>query len=305
MGIDRRDFVRLAAVLATGALGAACPPRQTSLSSQRRLNVYIRGLSLVRRSGNAFTLYFVDATKFDPSQFHVVEHHPYLSVRNEDIDSASTAPRVDDGYESGRKVFDLKNKTVTLDAGLSGSPDVGFSDDNIGEDLPDDAHWKSVRYAARLPTLCGATMITDTSKFCGTLTLEHGRLEGIKPKSEYGRKVVWNFTRKVNGATQKVVKQAMTDTLNCEVDAANSTAIFNIGSQTAVVKLPATVYVQNLPLDPSAAGTCKGPTPCVDHMAMFYELVDKQWVPDATAEPQPPPPVGASVDPDYCPPGSI
>ena len=95
----------------------------------------------------------------------------------------------------------------------------------------------------------------------------------------------------------------MTDTLNCEVDAANSTAIFNIGSQTAVVKLPATVYVQNLPKDPDAAGTCKGPKPCVDHMAMFYELVDKQWVPDAAAEQ--PPPLGTSVDPDYCPPGSI
>jgi hypothetical protein len=303
MGLYRRDFVRLAAALATGALGSACS--RLFRSSQRRLNVHIRGLSLVQRSGKAFTLYFVDATQFDPSQFHVVEHHPYLSVRNEDIDSSSTAPRVDDDYHSGRKVFDLKNKTVTLDAGLSGSPDVVFSDDDIGEDLPDDTHWKSVKYAARLPTLCGATMITDTSKFCGILTLEHGRLEGIKPESEYGRKVVWNFTRKVNGATQKVVKQALTDTLNCEVNAANSTAVFNIGSQTAVVKLPATVFVQNLPKDPSAPGTCKGPTPCVDHMAMFYELVDKQWVPDAISDPQPPPPVTPSVDPDYCPPASI
>jgi hypothetical protein len=305
MGIDRRNFVRLAAALATGALGSACS-RQLSPTGQRRLNVNIKGLSLVQRSGNAFTLHFVDATKFDPNQFHVIEHHPYLSVSNQDIDASSTAPSVNDPYQSGRKVFDLKDKTVTLDAGLSGSPDVAFNEDNIGEDLPgDDAHWKSVKYAARLPTLCGATMITDNSKFCGTLTLEHGRLEALKPESQYGRSVVWNFTRKVNGTPQKVVKQALTDTLNCEINAANANAIFNIGSQTAVVKLPATVVVYNLPTNPSTPGMCQGSRPCVDHMALFYQLVDKQWVPDAISDPQPPPPVASSVDPDYCPPGSI
>jgi hypothetical protein len=302
MKLDRRDFVRLGGVGAAGILGSSCnfirslfPPR-----SSNSLTVRIRGLCLVERLQNAVNVHLVDATLFDPMYPHV----PYLSVLATDIDSSTTAPSIDDPYKSGRKVFDLKNKTVSLDVGLTGGPDLTANDDDIDENIPaDDAHWKSVKLSARLSTLCGATRITGSSKFYGNVPIEHGRLEGMKPVSSIGLSTLWQFDRVQGGVPQKIVKQALTDTLACTIPIAGTTATFRLDGQTVVVKLSADVTVQNLPR-PDVAGACKSTNPCVDHLAMLYAVVDKQF--DPTANPmkdQKPPQTGA--DPDYCPPGSI
>ncbi len=160
-------------------------------------------------------------------------------------------------------------------------------------------------FSARLRTLCGASTITDRSKFVTRLALEHGHLHSVKPDTILGQQQIWEFTRTLStGATQKVVKQVMTNTLVCDVPLTSPTAKFMIDGQPLALKLasPGTVTLRNVPPE-GVAGPCKGTPPCVDHMEVFYDLVDFAFKPTAKA-------VNVvadlgSAEPDYCPPATI
>src|SRR5207245_2733324 len=128
------------------------------------LRIEIRGLCIVERPGGRglVNVHLVDALKFDPNRFMVVEHLPLLSVAASDVNSGTTATSSDDPYVNGRKVFQLKDKDTTL-LGASGGPGtLSVADGPIGQGLPTD--WSSVKYAGRLRTVCGGDRITVTDR---------------------------------------------------------------------------------------------------------------------------------------------
>jgi hypothetical protein len=102
-----------------------------------------------------------------------------------------------------------------------------------------------------------------------------------------------------------VANQAMSNMLVCDVPVIGSTITFLIGTQPLVIKAgrDAAVTVRNLP-PANMPGVCLGGVnPCVDHMAVFYDLVDAQFKP--TAKGALSRPLSPGAEPDYCPPGSI
>jgi hypothetical protein len=304
MSLNRRQFVEAGLVSAAGIMSASCKwwcpwctdPQVSSLA------VNIKGLILVERFPKTVTLHLVDWSKVG-----LMVHQPYLSVPAALIDSSGTsAPSITDPKDPSMRLFDVTNKTLTLDPGNAGGPDLGCDDDPIDENVPaDDNHWKSVMFSARLRTLCGASKISDRSKFVTSLALEHGHLHSIKPDTTLGQQQIWEFTRTLNtGATQKVVKQVMTNTLVCDVPLTSPTAKFMIGGQPLALTLmsPGAVTLRNMP-PPDVMGVCKGTPPCVDHMEVFYDLVDFAFKPTAKAANIVA--TGTSAEPDYCPPASI
>lgn len=303
MSLNRRQFVKVGLVGAAGIGSASCRwwcP--WCADPQASLAVSIKGLILAERSPQAVTVHLLDAAKFS-----LMTHQPYLIVPAGLIDSAGTsAPSITDPHDPSMRLFDLSNKTVALDVGNTGGPDLGFNDDPIDENIPADAdHWKSVMFSARLRTLCGATKIADRSKFVTSVALEHGHLHSIRPDTMLGQQQIWEFTRKLgDGSTQKVVRQVMTNTLVCDVPVKGQTARFLIGGQPLVLKLasPGAVTLRNMP-PPGMTGVCKSTMPCVDHMEAFYDIVDAAFKP--TAKPVNLVPTSPSAEPDYCPPGTV
>jgi hypothetical protein len=302
MALNRREFVQLGAVGTAGILSASCtwpwgkPPASA-------LQVNIKGLILVERFPQSVTVHLVDAAKVGL----MTAHEPFLAVPASLIDSSATsAPSQPDPQDATLRLFALTNKTLTLDASHSGGPALEFNDDPIDENVPpDDDHWKSVKFSARLSTLCGATKIIERGKFASSLAIEHGRLHSIKPDTLLGRQQVWQFTRKMtSGPDQKVVKQVMTNTLVCDVPVQGTSATFLIGTQPLVLNLssPGAVTLRNLPPH-GTIGMCKATVPCVDHMEVFYDLVDSVFRP--TAQPANIVATGPGAEPDYCPPGTV
>ena len=302
MAINRRKFVHLGAMGAAGIVSASCKwPWPRSPVPPPTLKVHIKGLVLLQQQGKSVTVHLVDHTKVG-----LMTHEPFLEVRGGLIDAGTTtAPSIPNPKNPAMRLFNL-NGTVTLDTGTSASPDLEMNDDPIDENVPvDDAHWRSVKYAARLATICGATKVTDTTKFLGSLTLDHGHLHSIPPDTSLGRLTVWTFTRELaDGTDQKVVKQAMTNALVCDVAVTRSVATFTIGGQKLVLNVGsiAEATVRHLP-PAGMSGVCKASLPCVDHMETFYDLVDAAFKPKAIG--LPPLPSLPSAEPDYCPPAMI
>ena len=306
MSLSRRQFVRAGAVGAAGMVSSSCKRwcpwcKDPVTAAASTLQIAIKGLILVERSTQAITVHLVDSRKFNT----LLQHYPYLAVPDAIIES-SNAPSTVDPNDATIKLFDLGGKTLTLDTGATGSPSMAFNDDPIDENEPaDDAHWKSLKYSARLTTLCGASKLASdaASKFTTNLTLEHGQLYSIKPDTQLGRKQIWEFTRpKSDGTTEKLTKQVMTNTLVCDAPVTGQKATFLIGGQSLVLKLasPAMVMLRNMP---NGKGMCSGTPPCVDHMEVFYDLVDFQFKP--TAKPVNIVATDPSAEPDYCPPGTV
>ena len=303
MAVNRREFVQLGVAGAAGMLGAACHwPWDRKTSS---LQINIKGLVIVERLAKSVTVNVVDASLIGG----LMPHHPFLVVPSTLIDTAATsAPSQPDASSTGMRLFDLANKTVTLDIGHAGPPDLEVNDDSIGPTLPpDDAHWQSIRYSAQLQTLCGATKITDRTKFFSTLAIDHGLLHATTPDSALGRSTIWTFSRKMtSGPDQEVAKQAMTNTLVCDVPISGSSAAFLIGGQRLALNLqtPGAVTLRNLPVG-TMPGTCKsGINPCVDDIDVFFDLVDAKFRPSASGF-QSRNVLVASAEPNYCPSGSI
>src|SRR5882672_615298 len=158
MSLSRRQFVRTGAVGAAGMVSASCkwlcPWCKDPAAASPSLQIAIRGLILIERFSQALAVHVVDAGKVGLT----MQHYPYLAVPNGIIES-SNAPSTVDPKDSTIRLFDLTGKTLTLDTGTMGNPSMGFNDDNIGEDVPDDAHWKSLKYSAGLTKLCGANTL--------------------------------------------------------------------------------------------------------------------------------------------------
>lgn len=301
MALNRREFVQLGAAGAAALLSASC--KWPWSGPKKMLQVNIRGLILVERFPHSVTIHLVDAARVGLG----TAHQPSLAVPAALIDvSGTSAPSLPDPVDPTIRVFDLSNKALTLDSGNSGAPALDFNDDPINEAVPlDDNHWNSVRLSARLATLCGASKITDRSKFTSSLAVEHGHLHAIKPDTLLGRQQIWQFTRKMtSGPDRQVAKQVMTNTLVCDVPLQANFAKFMIGTQPLVLALPspAAVTLRNLP-PAGTMGMCKGAPPCVDHMEVFYDLVDAGFKP--TAMPVNVVATSPGAEPDYCPPGTI
>lgn len=299
MVLNRREFVRI------GAMGVASVSAASCWWSKNKgaLPIRIKGLCLVERSAKSVKVHLVDGVKMSMGV-----HEPILSVSKTLIDGAKTvAPSMPDPTDSSRLIFDLSGKTLSLDTGNNSAPDLAFNDDPIDDKIPvDDDHWKSLKLAADLRTLCGATKITDNTKFYGELALDHGVFQSTKADTPLGRGTIWTFTRQTGGGSQQVAKQALTNTLLCAVPASGSVATFTIGTQALVLDLSfkGDVLLQNLP-PAGTPGVCKPPQRiCVDHLEAFYDLVDAQFKPVALGFPQPPP-TTSGAEPNYCPPGSI
>ena len=183
-----------------------------------------------------------------------------------------------------------------------------FNDDPIDENEPgDDSQWRSLKYSGCLTTLCGGKTLAGgaSAKFTTNLTIEHGQFYSIKPDTDLGQHQIWEFTQTKNdGTKEKKAKQVMTNTLVCDVPVTGAQVTFMIAGQPLVLKVasPVAATLRNLP-KPGDKGMCRVPLkPCVDHMEVFYDLVDFQWKPEAN-------PVNLlaldpGAEPDYCPPGT-
>ncbi len=302
MSVSRRHFVRAGALGAAGVMSASCKwwcpwCKDPDISSS--LRIVIKGLIIVERSPKSIAIHLVDAAKAGST----MQHYPVLEVPPDLVASANAPSTV----VASMRRFDLVGKSLALDTGMSGSPSMSFNDDDISDTVPDVDHWKSLKLAARLETLCGATALAPgaASKFTSNLTLEHGQLSSTRPDSELGRQQIWEFTRtKDDGTKEKLTTQVMTNTLVCDVPVAGGKATFTIDGQPIVLNLtsPGAVNLHNMP-DPKEKGTCSGPPSCVDHMEMFYDLVNFKYKPTARAVNVVATSPGA--EPDYCPPGTV
>jgi hypothetical protein len=298
MAFDRRDFVRLGSMGAAGIAASACWP----FDKEKPLRVVIRGLSFVDRHANSIDVHLLDA-----GNVNMMLHEAVLSVKASDRDTATTAPIAGtDPWDPSRIVFNLAGKIVMLDSGIGSAPDLGFDDDPIGEDLPsdDDDHWRSTKFGARLKTLCQMSQLTiDPAKVTARVTLEHGRLRAMRPRQmdgteSLGTHVKWKFS---DASGNKIVKQAMTNAFLCTVPTKGSTAKFTLGAQTIVIKLPAEVWLRNLPKF-GIPDICQDlSSACADHLAGYYSLVGCSNAPILSTEV-----VGGltpGIEPNYCPPG--
>ncbi|HEY2905731.1 MAG TPA: hypothetical protein VGJ29_07500 [Vicinamibacterales bacterium] len=300
MSVNRREFIRIGAIGAASISAASC---WWSKESSGLLAIRIKGLCIVERAAKSVKVHLIDGNKVSMGV-----HEPVLSVSKSLVNPLKTAaPSTPDPSNSSRLLFDLTGKKLTLDAGDDSAPDLRFNDDPIDDAIPpDDSHWKSLKLSADLKTLCGATKITDLTKFYGELSLDHGTLQSAKADTVLGQATVWTFTRPTSGGDKQVAKQVLTNTLLCAVPTSGSLVTFTIGTQPLVLNLAGggDVLLQNLP-PVGTPGVCSGGNKvCVDHLEAFYDLVDAQFKPVAIGFPPAPPPT-SSAEPNYCPPGSI
>jgi hypothetical protein len=304
MRIDRRNFVRVGAVGAAALASPSC--RWIEDFYKKRLRIVIRGLVFVDQRTKA-----MDAHLLNAFAVGMLPHEAVLSVPSTSLDAAaSTAVSATDPWDGSRLVFDLSSHSVTLDAGISTGPDLDFNNDPIGQDPPGttDAKWKSLAHGVRLRTVCQMPSITiDSSKVTSKVTVEHGEMVGLFPKpmvgggESLGQHARWTFNDPSTGNV--IVKQALTNAFLCTVRTDQSTATFQIDGKTVVVKLPAEVWLRNLPKfglsDPCTPPTA---TPCADHLHAYYTLIGCPKPPNLSVVMVTTPKTG--VEPNYCPPGN-
>jgi len=299
--LDRRTFVRLSALgtagLSTGACGFPGFSKPTN-----PLRIVIRGLSYVERHGKTIDVHLIDASKVG-----LMPHESVLSIAKKDLVSG-TGP--DDPWDGNRVTFTVDGGTkVTLDSGNGGSPDADEENQDIAEDLPPetDEGWKSIKFAARIKTICklSADPTVNPAKVAGMLTLEHGKLRSMVPRlmdggNSIGTRVKWHFT---DSGGVKVVTQPMTNALLCTVPAQGTEATFHIGANNVVVKLPSEVWIRNLPPHGVPDNCSDGSGACADHLSGYYKFFDIANPPTLAAEK-----VGAAalpgIEPNYCPPSN-
>jgi hypothetical protein len=303
MSLDRRKFVYLGALGTAGLSVGACSSWFGSKSlATNPLRVVIRGLSYVERHGHTIDVHLIDATKVG-----LMAHEPVVSIAKSDLISG-TGP--DDPFDGTRVTFAVDQGTkVTLEAGIGGPADAGEEDQPITENLPPetDDGWKSIKYAARIKTICqlSSDPTVNPAKVAGLLTLEHGKLRSMLPRqmdgsNSLGTKVRWLF--KDSGGV-KIVKQAMTNALLCTVPAQGTSATFHIGANNVVIKLPSEVWIRNLPPKGMPDPCTDGSDACADHLSGYYSFFDIANPPklevDKTA-------AGAltGIEPNYCPPSA-
>jgi hypothetical protein len=302
MSLDRRKFVYLGALGTAGLSVGACRSWFGSKSATNPLRVVIRGLSYVERHGHTIDVHLIDASKVG-----LMAHESVLSIAKADLLSG-TGP--DDQWDGNRVTFAVDGGTkVTLDSGNGGPANAEAEDQDIAEDLPPetDDGWKSIKFAARIKTICqlGSDPTVNPAKVAGMLTLEHGKLRSMVPRlmdggNSIGTRVKWHFT---DSGGVKVVTQAMTNALLCTVPATGTSATFHIGAKNVVVKLPSEVWIRNFPPHGTPDGCSDGSNACADHLSGYYNFFDIMNPPKVTAEK-----VGAAalpaIEPNYCPPSN-
>lgn len=296
MRLNRRDFVRAGTIgtvgVATASCNAAC-----DWFGRPSLDIRIKGLALVQRSGKTITAHLINGNLVGMGP-----HEPRLIVPAALIDPSTTVAHTPHPLDATLRLIDLKDKTVTTPATGTGAPDVELEDTPIGSTVPvSNDQWRSIRHSAKLGTLCGATQITDSSKFYGSVQVNHGRMLCAPPDSIVGSTTVWTFKHPTTG--QPVCPpQAVSNVLVCRTKVNRSGAAFMIGSQTLVF-VPGQsgqVTIDNSP-PAGTMGMCSGGAlVCADHLSVLYDMVNATVKPVAVGAAPPPPP---QVDPNYCPPG--
>lgn len=300
MSFDRRSFVRLGALGSAGLSVGACRWFQSDAGATKPLRVVIRGLTYVERHGKTIDVHLIDAMKVG-----LMGHEPVLSIAKADLISG-TGP--DDAWDANRVTFAVDSgKKVTVDAGIGGPPDADEENGDIGEDLPaeTDDGWKSVKYAAKIKTICklASDPTVNPAKVAGVMTLEHGRLRSMVPRlmdggNSIGTRVKWHFT---DSGGNKIVTQPMTNALLCTLQAHGTSATFHVGSDNVVVKLPAEVWIRNLPPHGTPDNCADQSQACADHLSGYYNFFEIANPPKVAAEK-----VGSAalpgIEPNYCPP---
>src|SRR4029450_9523219 len=278
MRLNRRDFIHVCAIGTAGVAAASCGDKRPSL------DIKIKGLSLIQRVGNTVTIHLINGKSVGAG-----EHFHRLLVPAAMIDPSTTVPHAPLSASSPLRVIELENKTVTTPATGTSAADISLEDLPIGNTLPAAGGWGSIRYSARLKTLSGATQITDTTKFYGSVQVNHGRLYCATPEdSIVGGTAVWTFKHPTTGA-QVCPTQAISNVIVCKTKMNKTGAKFLIGSQELVF-VPGQsgeVVIDNTPMG-KGTGCGGGALLCADHLAVYYDLVNATVKP--IAEGQGPPP---------------
>jgi hypothetical protein len=317
MKVNRRDFVRVGALGAAGVVATSCGQcgsgpstpgvaPDTAKGPPTDLTIRIKGLALVHRTPPSLTVHLINGTLVG-----MPAHLARLVVPATLIDASSTVAHTPHPNDANMRVIDLTNKAVSIPGTGGGAPNIAVFDNPIGSTIPPNANaWRSIRHSAYLPTLTGATTVTDTTKFYGSVVINHADVDVAPPEGLTGNTTIWTFK---NPTTSLPVTppQAVSNVLQCKTKVHAGGPTFTIGSQTLVL-VPGqsgVITISNDPVPPPPGPlvppyACSGGQPvCADHLHVYYDLVNAAVKP--IAEGVLPSGSAALTDPNYCPPGFI
>ena len=311
MKLNRREFVRLGALGSAAMITARCgpggstptpgnsstPPSATA-SPIIDAKILIQGLVIAHWAKPSLQVHLIDGALVG-----MPAHLARLKVPTTMIDPSSTVAHTPDPADINARLIDLTNKSVTLPGTGSAPPNIDVDESAIGSGLPSDNGWRPIRYSAYLPTLCGATQITDSTKFYGSVLINHAKIGCIKPVG-LGATTIWTFRNPSTG--QPVAPpQVVSDVIQCETKFVPGQAAFMIGNQSLVLVPGQTgeIVISNEP-PKGTLGSCPGnKKPCATHLNVYYGLVNASVSP--VAEGAEPSGGTAFADPNYCPPSFI
>ena len=169
------------------------PPSATA-SPITDAKILIKGLVIAHWAKPSLQVHFIDGALVG-----MPAHLARLKVPTTMIDPSSTVAHTPDPADINARLIDLTNKSVTLPGTGSAPPNIDVDESAIGSGLPSDNGWRSIRHSAYLPTLCGATQITDSTKFYGNV-LDQPRQDRMhQARRRLGATTIWTFRNPSTG----------------------------------------------------------------------------------------------------------
>ena len=319
MKLNRREFVRLGTLGSAGFLTACGSSNSTTPGNSSTplaantpitdLTLEVKGLIIAQWAKPALRLHLIDGAAVG-----MPAHFARLKVPKDMIDPSSTVAHTPDPEDLDGRLIDLTNKSITLPGTGTAPPSIEVNESPIGTGVPSTPEgWRSVRHSAYLPTISGATQITDTTKFYANVLVNHASVTCGPPEGTTGLTTVWTFRDPSTG--QPIAPpQAMSDVLVCRTKIVPGQASLMIGNQTLVLKpgQAGTIVITNEPAPPppgqNPPACPNNKKVCAEHLSVYYALVNatvKPVVEGTVVTPGVKPANTTLIDPNYCPPAFI
>jgi hypothetical protein len=299
MSLKRRDFIRIGSAGVAGVWLGGC-------SQEKYLAIRVRGLFLLEGTGRELVVRSVDAAKLGIAEAHRV----VLRVRPAALDTTRTNLEPSRKREVGREnetwEWDLADRQVSILQADSTADSIEFDRSTPTQLNPGaNGSWKSISWVPDLKRLAGASKSVRDDAFNCQITLREGRVEGDLPNMNMGKKVIWTFKKK--NSNDLVQKQALTDTVLYTIPLKKRLPEIRIDSGVVAISDVSSKFISienystAAPQDPNAPFS-------LGHFHKLYDLVDRQFETDVTAEPaslKDCSDCSADIEPFYCPPAML